>query len=130
MDQILAYGLIHLLCIPSPPGINLRLVYNIFSRYTHPISGMGGGASTSRVILISNNGVEGWAAFPGTRWTKKKREPLTFPYFLTIITNVTPQGIPFHVAAEEETLKVARRGSSLPRFQQSFCHCPSGPLFA
>ena len=88
-----------------------------------------GGASTSRVILISNNGVEGWAAFPGTRWTKK-REPLTFPYFLTIITNVTPQGIPFHVAAEEETLKVARRGSSLPRFQQSFCHCPSGPLFA
>ena len=31
-----------------------------------------GGASTSRVILISNNGVEGWAAFPGTRWTKKK----------------------------------------------------------
>ena len=42
MDQILAYGLIHLLCIPSPPGINLRLVYNIFSRYTHPISGMGG----------------------------------------------------------------------------------------
>ena len=31
-----------------------------------------GGASTSRVILISNNGVEGWAAFPGTRWTKER----------------------------------------------------------
>ena len=35
-----------------------------------------GGASTSRVILISNNGVEGWAAFPGTRWTKKKKRAL------------------------------------------------------
>ena len=57
MDQILAYGLIHLLCIPSPPGINLRLVYNIFSRYTHPISGMGG----VQVHLVSY-----W--FPITAW--------------------------------------------------------------